>query len=107
MTFAIILSSCICVGLVAYIVSLFIRDHNILSRGRSLRVRVEVVRHLGTNESGAVTVGYRLSWREGGVTRRVEGRETIPARHVQRLQAGCEVDIKYLDDDHILLMLDS
>ncbi len=106
MTFVIVLSVVICAGAVAYIASLFISDHHILTRGRDVRARVEEARHLGANENGAVTLAYRLSWREGAATKRVEGRETIPARHAPRVRVGDEVDIKYLDDNHILFMFD-
>ncbi|MEV0282273.1 hypothetical protein AB0I22_38705 [Streptomyces sp. NPDC050610] len=106
MTFVIILSVVIFVGFIAYIVNLFIRDHKIGTHGRDIHALVEDVRYLGSNDGGSVTIKYRLSWYEDGATRYAEGKDTIPAYRSSRLQKGCEVDIKYLDDDHILFVFD-
>lgn len=106
MKFAIIISVIIVVGSIAYIVYLFCRDHKILSQGRDIRVLVEDVRHVATNDSGSVTIDYRISWNEDGVARYAEGRDTILAARSPSVQKGCEVDIKYLDDDHILFVFD-
>ncbi|MFI8436830.1 hypothetical protein ACIGJO_24365 [Streptomyces sp. NPDC079020] len=106
MEFAFIISAVIVVGSTAYIVHLFRRDHKIRSQGRDIRVRVEDVRLVSTNDSGAATIKFRLSWHEDGVIRYAEGRDTISAFHSSKVQKGCEVDIKYLDDGHILFDFD-
>lgn len=104
MTFAVIISVILTVGMIAYIVRLFLRDDKIKTHGRDIKALVEDVRHVGTNESGSFEIAYRLSWREGDVTRHVDGRDTIPASRMPKVQKGCEVDIKYLDDAHILFV---
>ncbi|MEV5674097.1 MULTISPECIES: hypothetical protein [unclassified Streptomyces] len=103
---SIIISVIIVAGSIAYIVYLFFRDQKIWSQGRDIRVLVEDVRHVGTNDSGSVTIDYRLSWNEGGVVRHVEGRDTILAIRSSAVQKGCEVDIRYVDDDHLLFVFD-
>ncbi|WP_326770588.1 hypothetical protein OG978_43335 (plasmid) [Streptomyces sp. NBC_01591] len=106
MKFAVIISVILVVGSIAYIVHLFNRDHRIRSQGRDLRALVEDVRYISSNDGGSANIKYRLSWCEGGVTRHVEGRDTIPAFYSSKVQKGCEVDITYLDDDHILFVFD-
>ncbi len=106
MQLILILSVAITVGAVAYIVHLFIRDHKIETHGRDIVALVEDVRHVATSDTGSMTVKYRLSWREDGAIRYVEGRETIPAARFPRLQKGRQVDIKYLDDNHISFVFD-
>ncbi|MFD9600350.1 hypothetical protein [Streptomyces sp. NPDC059970] len=93
-------------GSISYIARLFKRDHEIRAHGRDIRALVEDVRHLGSNDGGSVNIKYRLSWQEGGVTKSVEGRDTISSFRSSRVQKGCEVDIKYLDDDHIMFVFD-
>ncbi|MFH8530113.1 hypothetical protein ACH4GE_17035 [Streptomyces tendae] len=100
LTFVVALSAVIVVGGIAHVVRLFVRDHRIETRGRDIEVVVEAVRYLSSNDTGAATIWFRLSWQEDGATRRVEGRDTIPAFHSSRVQKGCVVGIKYLDDDH-------
>jgi hypothetical protein len=106
MKFAIIISVIIIAGSIAYIAYLFNRDHKIQSQGRNIQARVEEVHYISSNENGTTNIKYRLSWHEGGVTKQVEGKETIPAFYSSKVQQGCEVDIKYLDDDHILFVFD-
>ncbi|QKT11653.1 hypothetical protein [Rhodococcus sp. W8901] len=106
MTFAIIISVVLIAGSIGYIAYLFIGDHRIRSKGRDIRVLVEDVRHISTNDSGAVTIRYRLSWRENGETKHLEGEETIPGFYSPNVQKGCEVNIRYLDDHHILFVFD-
>jgi hypothetical protein len=105
-TIVVTLSVLLAVGAVVYIARLFRRDHKIRWEGRDIRVLVEDVRHVATNESGSPTLRYRLSWEEDGVTRRIEGRETVLARHAPQLKKGREIDIKYLSDDRILFVFD-
>ncbi|MFF8503991.1 DUF3592 domain-containing protein [Streptomyces anulatus] len=105
--FVVALSVAITVGMIGYIASLFVRDHKIATRGRDIRALVEDVRHVATSDSGSVTVKYRLSWIEGGEARHVEGRETIPARRLPQVRKGSEVDIRYLDDDHLAFVFDA
>ncbi|MFI7100865.1 hypothetical protein ACIBK8_16020 [Streptomyces sp. NPDC050161] len=100
-TFVVALSIALAVGGIAHIVRLFIRDHRIETHGRDIQALVEAVRYLSSNDSGASTIWYRLSWQEDGTTRQVEGRDTIPAFYSSRVQKGCVVTIKYLDDDHL------
>ncbi|MEU8668154.1 hypothetical protein AB0C71_14780 [Streptomyces anulatus] len=107
MVFVVVPSVAMAVGAIGYIASLFVRDHKIDTRGRDIRVLVEDVRHVGTNDSGSVTIKYRLSWNEGGEARYVEGRETLPARRLPQVRKGCEVDIRYLDDDHLAFVFDA
>lgn len=107
MVFVVVLSVAIAVGSFGYIASLFVRDHKIATRGRDIRVLVEDVRHVANNDSSSVTIAYRLSWNEGGEARYVEGRETILARRVPQVRKGCEVDIRYLDDDHLSFVFDA
>ncbi|RZT94596.1 hypothetical protein EV681_3017 [Advenella incenata] len=106
MTFAIVISVLICAGIVAYIVYLFIRDHKILSQGTDVRALVEDVRYISSNDGGSITIRYRLSWTQGEVIKQVEGKETIPAFYSSKVQKGCEVNIRYLDDNHILFVFD-
>ncbi|MCX4550105.1 hypothetical protein OG204_16105 [Streptomyces sp. NBC_01387] len=106
MNFVIALSVIIIASPIAYIVHLFKRTQKIMSQGRDIKALVEDVRHVGSNDSGSIEIRYRLSWREDGATRHVEGRDTISAVRFPKVQKGCEVDIKYLDDDHILLVFD-
>lgn len=106
MTVAIIISVLLTVGAIGYIVHLFIRDHRIRAHGRDIRMRVEDVRHLATNENGAATIRYRLSWREDGEIRRVEGQDTISGFHASQVQKGRDVLIRYLDDDHVQFVFD-
>ncbi|MEV0261558.1 hypothetical protein AB0I49_09460 [Streptomyces sp. NPDC050617] len=106
MQLILVISIAIAIGAVAYIVHLFIRDHKIETRGRDIVAVVEDVRHVATSDSGSMTVKYRLSWHEDGATRYAEGRETILAARFPRLQKGCQIDIKYLDDDHIAFVFD-
>ncbi|SFY11760.1 hypothetical protein OH786_12520 [Streptomyces atratus] len=101
-----IISAILIVGSIAYIASLFKRDDEIRSHGRDIRALVEDVRYISSNDGGSVNIKYRLSWQEGGVTRSVEGRDTISSFRSSRVQKGCEVDIKYLDDDHIMFVFD-
>ncbi|MFI5921924.1 hypothetical protein ACIA8M_25705 [Streptomyces anulatus] len=107
MVFVVVLSVAMAVGAIAYIARLFVRDHKIDTRGRDIRVLVEDVRQVGTNDSGSVTIAYRLSWIDGGEARYVEGRETLLARRVPLVRKGCEVDIRYLDDDHLSFVFDA
>lgn len=51
---------------IGFVVSLFVRDRQFRKHGRRVRVRLEEVRHVGTSETGSVTVRYRASWREDG-----------------------------------------
>ncbi|MDV9198245.1 hypothetical protein [Streptomyces sp. Wh19] len=67
---------------------------------------VEDVRYLGSNDGGSSNIKYRLSWTEDGVTKEVEGRDTVSAFYSSRLQKGCEIDIKYLDDNNIMFVFD-
>lgn len=106
MTVGIVIAVLMTVGAVAYIMHLFVRDHRISSRGRRIRARVDEVRHIAKSDSGVVTVRYRLSWSEDGVIRRAEGTETILAKRVPGVQPGRDVDIMYLDDDHIRFEFD-
>ena len=106
MKFAIIISVILTVGVIAYIVYLFNRDHKIQTQGRDIQARVEEVHYISSNENGTTNIKYRLSWQEGDVTKQVDGKETIPAFYSSKVQQGCEVDIKYLDDDHILFVFD-
>ena len=106
MAFAIIFSVVISASVIAYIIYLFIRDHKILSQGTDVRALVEDVRYVSSNDGGSTTIRYRLSWVQGDVTKQVEGKETIPALYASKVQKGCEVNIKYLDDDHILFVFD-
>jgi hypothetical protein len=106
MKFAIIISVIIIAGSIAYIAYLFNRDHKIQSQGRNIQARVEEVHYISSNENGTTNIKYRLSWHEGGVTKQVEGKETIPAFYSSKVQQGSEVEIKYLDDDHILFVFD-
>lgn len=107
MKFVVIISGILIVGTIAYIVHLFIRGHKIETHGRDIKALVEDVRHVGTNDSGSFEIAYRLSWCEDGVTRRVDGRDTIPASRMSKVRKGCEVDIKYLDDAHILFIFNT
>ncbi|MFF4078766.1 hypothetical protein ACFYZN_05110 [Streptomyces sp. NPDC001777] len=101
MIFAIALSVVIVGGFIAYIVHLFLRDHRIDTRGRDITALVEDVRYVSSNDGGSTTIKYLLSWQEDGATKRVEGRETIPAFYSSKVQKGCEIDIKYLDDNNL------
>lgn len=89
----------------ALIVSLFVRDHQFRKHGRRVRVRLDEVRHVGTSETGAVTVRYRASWMEDGVLKLVEGRETIPVKRLRQMREGAKVDIFYLRDGRAQLDL--
>lgn len=102
MTPGMIIGALVAVGAIVFISYLFVRDHRIRSRGRLIRARIDDVVRVATSETGAVTVKYRLSWREDGAPRQVQGRETISARNAARMLVGAEIDIVYLDDDHVL-----
>ncbi|MEU0628290.1 hypothetical protein [Streptomyces sp. NPDC005989] len=106
MLFVYIVSAAIAIGAVSYIIHLFLRDHMIDTHGREIRALVEDVRRVAEYDGGSITIEYRLSWHEDGETKYVEGRETILARRSSQVQKGCEVDIKYLDDDHISFVFD-
>ncbi|MFC9759249.1 hypothetical protein, partial [Streptomyces sp. NPDC056921] len=106
MLFVYIVSAAIVIGTVSYIIHLFLRDHMIDTHGREIRALVEDVRRVAEYDGGSITIEYRLSWHEDGETKYVEGRETILARRSSQVQKGCEVDIKYLDDDHISFVFD-
>lgn len=106
MKFAIIISVILTVGVIAYIVYLFNRDHKIQTLGRDIQARVEEVHYISSNDNGSTNIKYRLSWHEKGMTKQVEGKETIPAFYSSKVQKGCEVEIKYLDDDHISFVFD-
>ncbi|CAI1200615.1 hypothetical protein [Serratia quinivorans] len=106
MKFAIIISVILTVGVIAYIVYLFNRDHKIQTLGRDIQARVEEVHYISSNDNGSTNIKYRLSWHEKGMTKQVEGKETIPAFYSSKIQKGCEVEIKYLDDDHISFVFD-
>ncbi|MNI50729.1 hypothetical protein D3C73_1054140 [compost metagenome] len=106
MKFAIIISVILTVGVIAYIVYLFNRDHKIQTLGRDIKARVEEVHYISSNDNGSTNIKYRLSWHEKGMTKQVEGKETIPAFYSSKVQKGCEVEIKYLDDDHISFVFD-
>ncbi|MFD0344649.1 hypothetical protein ACFVH0_39285 [Streptomyces sp. NPDC127117] len=106
MIFVVVISVLLVGGTIAYIVHLFNRDHKIRSQGRDIHALVENVRYVSSNDGGSTTIEYRLSWHEDGETRYVEGRDTIPAFYSSRVQKGCEIDIKYLDDDHIMFVFD-
>ncbi|WP_399096265.1 hypothetical protein ACGH2B_28940 [Streptomyces sp. BBFR2] len=100
-TFVVALSVVITVGAIAHIVRLFIHDRRIEAQGREIQALVEEVRYLSSNDGGSSTIRFRLSWQENGATRQVEGKETIPAFYSSKVQRGCVVGIKYLDDDHL------
>ncbi|MFF9350731.1 hypothetical protein [Streptomyces sp. NPDC014734] len=104
--FVFVVSFIIVAGGISYIVRLFVRDEKIRSQGRDIRALVEDVRYVSSNDGGSTTIKYRLSWQEDGATTYVEGRDTISAFRSSQVQKGCEVDIKYLDDDHILFVFD-
>ncbi|MCS4267242.1 hypothetical protein [Serratia sp. BIGb0163] len=106
MKFAIIISVILTVGVIAYIVYLFNRDHKIQTLGRDIQARVEEIHYISSNDNGSTNIKYRLSWHEKGITKQVEGKETIPAFYSSKVQKGCEVEIKYLDDDHISFVFD-
>ncbi len=106
MLFAVIISIVLFVGFISYIVHLFRRDHRIRWEGRDILAVVEDVRYLGSNDGGSANIKYRLSWTEDGVTKEVEGRDTVSAFYSSRLQKGCEIDIKYLDDNNIMFVFD-
>jgi hypothetical protein len=106
MKFVIIFSVIFIVGMVAYIVYLFNRDHKILTQGRELQATVEEVSYISSNDNGTINIKYRLALPEGAATRSVEGKETISAFNASKIQKGNKVDIKYLDDQHILFMFD-
>jgi len=106
MKFAIFFSVIIIVGSITYIGYLFNRTHKIQAQGRDIQARVEEVHYISSNENGTTNIKYRLSWQEGDVTKQVEGKAPIPAFYSSKVQQGCEVDIKYLDDDHILFVFD-
>ncbi|UYO96907.1 hypothetical protein OED01_15090 [Microbacterium sp. M28] len=91
--------------LVGFIVSLFIRDRQFRKHGRRIKVRLDDVRHVGTSETGAVTVRYRASWAEDGRTKLIEGRETIPAKRLRQMQVGRSVYVFYLGDGRAQLDL--
>ncbi|MEL5955812.1 hypothetical protein AADR41_13755 [Streptomyces sp. CLV115] len=40
------------------------------------------------------------------MTKEVEGRDTVSAFHSSRLRKGCEIDIKYLDDNNTMFLFD-
>lgn len=106
MIIAVAISVIITVGVISYIVHLFRRDHMIRWHGRDVLALVEDVRYVSSNDGGSTTIKYRLSWQEDGETKYVEGRDTIPAFYSSRVQKGCEIDIKYLDDDHLHFVFD-
>ncbi|MFD7617851.1 hypothetical protein [Streptomyces sp. NPDC059802] len=106
MIFVVIISAVLIVGSIAYIVHLFHRDQEIRSKGRDIRALVEDVRYISSNDGGSANIKYRLSWHEDGVVKQVEGSDTISAFCSSKVQKGCEIDIKYLDDDHILFVFD-
>lgn len=89
----------------AFIVALFMRDRQFRKHGRRVRVRLDEVRHMGTSETGAVTVRYRASWMEGGMLKLVDGRETIPAKRLRQMREGATVNIFYLGDGRAQLDL--
>ncbi|MFB8033926.1 hypothetical protein ACFC5Z_13415 [Streptomyces sp. NPDC056004] len=101
MLFVYIFSAAIAVGTVSHIIHLSLRDRMIDTHGREIRALVEDVRRVAEYDDGSITIAYRLSWHEDRETKCVEGRETILARRSAQVQEGCEIDIKYLDDDHI------
>ncbi|MCX4732261.1 hypothetical protein OG520_27885 [Streptomyces sp. NBC_00984] len=106
MIFVAVISVVLVVGSIAYIVYLFHRNQEIRSKGRDIRALVEDVRYISSNDGGSANIAYRLSWHEDGVVKQVEGRDTISAFYSSKVQKGCEVDIKYLDDDHIMFVFD-
>ncbi|MGW2113127.1 hypothetical protein [Streptomyces sp. NPDC001948] len=106
MLFIYIFSAAIAVGTVSYIIHLYRRDHLIDTRGRDIRALVEDVRRVAEYDGGSITIKYRLSWQENGATKYAEGRETILAHRSSQVQKGCEIDIKYLDDEHISFVFD-
>ncbi|WP_327711322.1 hypothetical protein OG912_24955 [Streptomyces sp. NBC_00464] len=107
MKLAVIVSVILVVGAIVGIGRLFVRDHKIETHGRDIKAQVEDIRHVGTNDGGSFEIAYRLSWREGDARRTVDGRDTVLASRMPQLQKGCEVDIKYLDDAHILFVFNA
>lgn len=91
--------------LVGFVVSLFIRNRQFRTHGRRIRVRLDEVRHIGTSETGAVTVQYRASWVEDGRRKIVEGQETIPANRLRQMREGRKVGVFYLGDGQAQLDL--
>ncbi|MEE1736699.1 hypothetical protein PUR49_09300 [Streptomyces sp. BE147] len=83
------ISAVLVVGGAAHITHLFRRDHRIRSQGRDVRALVEDVRLVGTNDSGAAIVKYRLSWYEDGSMKYVEGGDTVSVIHSSMVQKGC------------------
>ncbi|WP_313353374.1 DUF3592 domain-containing protein [Kosakonia cowanii] len=106
MKIAIAFSILFIVGMIAYIVYLFNRDHRIQSQGRDLQATIEEVSYISSNDNGTQNIRYRLAIHDGSVTRSVEGKETIAAFNSPKMQKGQKVDIKYLDDQHILFIFD-
>ncbi|MEU4502496.1 hypothetical protein [Streptomyces sp. NPDC024089] len=106
MVFVVVISVVLVGGSISYIVHLFRRDSRIRSQGRDVRALVEDVRFLGSNDGGSANIKYRLSWTEDGVTKQVEGSDTVSAFYSSRVQKGCEIDIKYLDDNNIMFVFD-
>ncbi|HEI8868144.1 hypothetical protein [Serratia sp. AKBS12] len=106
MKFAILISVIIFAGFFGYLAHLFYRDHKIETQGRTLQARVDEVHYRSSNDNGTVNIRYRLSWQEEGISREVEGKDTIPAFYSSKVQQGSEVTIKYLDDEHITFVFD-
>ncbi|MGY5959195.1 DUF3592 domain-containing protein [Kosakonia sp. BK9b] len=106
MKVTIIFSVIFIVGMVAYIVYLFNRDHKIQTLGREMQATVEDVSYISSNDNGTINIKYRLALNEGETPRSVEGKETISAFNAAKIQKGNKVDIKYLDDQHILFVFD-
>ena len=98
MTGGMLIGLLILLGGVMFVVSLFVRDRQFRKHGRRVRVRLDEVRHVGSSETGAVTVRYRASWSEDGLLKVVEGRETIPAKRLRQMREGATVGIFYLGD---------
>lgn len=106
MKIAIVFSVVFIVGMIVYIVYLFNRDHRIQTQGRDLQATIEDVTYISSNDNGTLNIRYRLAVQDGSVTRAVAGTETISAFYASKMQKGQNVDIKYLDDRHILFIFD-
>lgn len=101
-----VVSALMAVAVLAWIVSLFVRDGRIREQGRDVVAHVDEVRVIAVNESDSKTLGYRLSWEEDGRRKQVRGRETIPMARVAEIREGDDVVIRYLDDDNIRFVFD-
>lgn len=106
MKIAIIFSIVFIVGMIAYIISLFNRDHRIQTQGRELQATIEDVSYISSNDNGTLNIKYRLVINDEGAARTVEGKDTISSLNAPKMQKGLNIGIKYLDDQHILFDFD-